>query len=33
VQAEIAGLIQADWFRAVDEAQSLLDVTTAPSTN
>jgi chromosome partition protein MukF len=29
VQAKIAGLIKADWFHAVDEAQSLLDVTTA----
>ena len=28
VQADIAGLIQSDWFRAVDDAQSLLDVTT-----
>ena len=28
LQADIAGLIDSDWFRAVDEAQSLLDVTT-----
>jgi len=28
VQADIAGLIKANWFRAIDDAQSLLDVTT-----
>lgn len=28
VQQDIAGLLQADWFGAVDEAQSLLDTTT-----
>lgn len=28
VQTDIAGLLQADWFGAVDEAQSLLDTTT-----
>jgi chromosome partition protein MukF len=28
VQTDIAGLIKADWFRAVDDAQTLLDVTT-----
>ena len=29
VQKDIANLLQADWFGAVDEAQSLLDTTTA----
>jgi chromosome partition protein MukF len=28
VQAAIAGLITEDWFRAIDEAQALLDATT-----
>lgn len=28
VQQDIAGLLQADWFGAVDEAQTLLDTTT-----
>jgi chromosome partition protein MukF len=28
VQHDIAGLLQADWFGAVDEAQALLDTTT-----
>lgn len=28
VQRDIAGLLQADWFGAVDEAQDLLDTTT-----
>lgn len=28
VQQDIAGLLQADWFGAVDEAQNLLDTTT-----
>lgn len=28
VQADIAGLIESDWFAAVDEAQELLDTTT-----
>lgn len=28
VQKDIAGLLQADWFGAVDQAQSLLDTTT-----
>ncbi|HKK70584.1 MAG TPA: condensin subunit MukF [Candidatus Krumholzibacteria bacterium] len=28
VQAEIAGLLQSDWFGAVDRCQSLLDTTT-----
>lgn len=28
VQVQIAGLLQADWFGSVDEAQSLLDTTT-----
>lgn len=29
VQQDIAGLLQADWFDAVDDAQALLDTTTA----
>ncbi len=29
VQRDIAGLLQADWFGAVEEAQALLDTTTA----
>ena len=29
IQADIAGLLQNDWFGAIDEAQDLLDATTA----